>query len=81
MASPLPSAKQTVNLAAPTVRGSRIRRDPPPKVKEISIADRNERDRRNVLFGIFMSAAAVVAMLVGFSSYTGWSPRQYTAHF
>jgi hypothetical protein len=81
MASPLPSAKQTVNLAAPGVRGSRIRRDPPPKVKEISIADRNERDRRNVLLGIFMSAAAVVAILIGFSSYTGWSPRQYTAHF
>ena len=81
MASPLPTAKQTVNLAAPVSRGSRIRRDPPPKVKEISIADRNERDRRNVLFGIVMSAAAVIAILVGFSSYTGWSPRDYTAHF
>ena len=79
MASPLPTAKQTVNLAAPGVRVSRIRRDPPPKVKEISIADRNDRDRRNVLIGIIMSAAAVVAILVGFSSYTGWSPRQYTA--
>jgi hypothetical protein len=81
MASPLPTAKQTVNLAAPGVHVSRIRRDPPPKVKEISIADRNDRDRRNVLIGIIMSAAAVVAILVGFSSYTGWSPRQYTAHF
>ena len=81
MASPLPTAKQTVNLAAKPLHGSRIRRDPPPKVKEISIADRNERDRRNVLIGIIMSAAAVVAILVGVSSYSGWSPRDYTAHF
>jgi hypothetical protein len=81
MASPLPTAKQTVNLAAPGSRGSRIRRDPPPKIKEISIADRNERDRRSVLVGIVMSAAAVIAILVGISSYSGWSPRQYTAHF
>ena len=80
MASPLPTAKQTVNLAAPGVRVSRIRRDPPPKVKEISIADRNERDRRKVLIGIVLSASLLVVILAGFASYSGWSPRQYTAH-
>jgi hypothetical protein len=79
MASPLPTAKPTVNLATPGVRGSRIRRDPPPKIKEISIADRNERDRRNVLIGIVMSALLLVVILAGFASYSGWSPRQYTA--
>lgn len=79
MASPLPTAKPTVNLATPGARGSRIRRDPPPKIKEISIADRNERDRRNVLIGIVMSALLLVVILAGFASYSGWSPRQYTA--
>lgn len=81
MASPLPTAKETVNLAAPGVRASRFRRDPPPPVKEISIADRNERDRRKVLIGIVVSATLLVVILAGFASYSGWSPRQYTAHF
>jgi len=32
-----------------------------------------------VLIGIVMSALLLVVILAGFASYSGWSPRQYTA--
>ena len=38
MASPVESGKQSVKLG-PAVRGSRIRRDPPPKAKKIAERD------------------------------------------
>ena len=78
MASPLKTGKQSVNLAAPAVRASRIRRDPPPQVKELSIHDRNERDRRMAIIGIIAFALALFVIALGFSSVAGWSPRQYT---
>ena len=86
MASPLPTAKQSVSLAssgqggAKVVRGSRIRRDPPPVVKEVTIAERDERDTRTVVIGILTFAVALVIILVGIGSFTGWTPRDYIAH-
>ena len=80
MASPLHTGKKTVNLAAPTVRASRIRRDPPPKVKEISLEERNERDRQMAIIGIVAFALAMFIIALGFMSITGWSPRQYTLY-
>jgi len=80
MASPLRSGKQAVDLAASGVRVSRIRRDPPPAVKEIVVRDPQERDARMVVIGIVTFALALFIIALGFSSALGWSPRQYTAH-
>ena len=78
MASPLKTGKQTVNLAVPGgVRVSRIRRDPPPKLKEISIEERNERDRRNAAIGIAAFTMALMIILLAVSSWAGWTPAQY----
>ena len=77
MAAPL--KKQSVNLAAPAVRVSRIRRDPPPKVKEISPQEIRDREARAVVIGITVFAMALFAILVGFgkTSTSDWSPGQY----
>lgn len=80
MARPLKSSKQTVDLAAPAVRGSRIRRDPPPKVKEISLEERTERDQRMAAIGIAAFTMAIMIILYGIASYSGWSPSQYTIY-
>ena len=80
MAAPLNSAKQPVALDSGEVRVSRIRRDPPKPEKKTVVLSRNERDRRTVLLGIALSAFFLVVLLAGFASYSGWSPREYTAH-
>jgi hypothetical protein len=82
MASPLKSAKPTVNLAAGEVRVSKIRRDPPKqqKLKEISIEERSERDQRNAVIGIAAITIALMIILLAVSSWAGWTPRAYTLH-
>ena len=80
MARPLASGKQSIDLAKGGVPGSRIRRDPPKPVKEITIADRDERDTRAVVIGIVTFALAIVVIALAFMSYTGWTPRDYTAY-
>ena len=80
MARPLPTAKQSVNLAAPVARASRIRRDPPPVVKEVPLRDPVEYERRMVVIGIGVFTAALIAILIGFSSIGTWSPRQHVIH-
>ena len=80
MARPLQTGKQSVNLAAGEVRVSKIRRDPPPVVKEKVVLDPDERDRRDVVIGILAFALAMFVILFAFASYSGWSPRQYTVH-
>ena len=71
MASPLQTGKQTVNLAAPIVRGSRIRREPPPPRTERTtvVPDRDERDQMTVTVGI-----------AGFSNVSAWSPSEHELH-
>ena len=65
MAAPLNTAKATVDLGAPGKRGSRIRRDPPAKArKEMTIAERDERDRRATLLGIAAYTLGMVVVLV-----------------
>lgn len=81
MASPLKSGKQSVDMSAPVVRVSRIRRDPPPKVKEVTLEDIKERDRRNAIIGVLVFAVAIFVILLGFSAAAGWTPRSYTLHF
>ena len=83
MASPQPTAKQTVNLAtnpAPAApRVSRIRRDPPPAVKPAKIVlDPDEREQRDVAVGILAFALAIFVLTIAFASYWGWSPAEYT---
>lgn len=77
MARPTPTGKQSVNLASGEVRVSRIRRDPPPKLKEISIEERNERDRRLAVIGVLAFTLALMIILYAVSNWTGWTPRQY----
>jgi hypothetical protein len=78
MASPLKPGKQAVDLAgkgAPRV--SRIRRDPPPKVKEVTVAELEERDARTVAIGVTAFAIAIAAIILGLASYGGWTPAQH----
>ena len=74
------SGKQTVDLTPPPLRVSRIRRDPPPKVKEISLEERNERDRRAAVIGIILFALSLFVIALGFSRAAGWSLSDYTLH-
>jgi len=73
--------KKTVNLAPPKVPVSRIRRDPPPAVKEkLSLAP-DERERWVVGIGVVTFALAVCVIIVALVSYAGWpAPWQYTMH-
>lgn len=80
MASPLPSSKSSVDLSAPRVRVSRIRRDPPPKVKEITQAEIREQDAQTVAIGVVLFALALFVVLLGLSNVAGWSPSQVTIH-
>ena len=77
MASPSPRANQSVNLAAPATRGSRIRRDPPPVVKEVTAADIRERDYRYTAIGVTAFALALFAVLLGVASVTGRPAKPY----
>ena len=70
--------KKTVELH-PVARPSRIRRDPPPAVKE-KVVDVEERDRLDAVVGILVFALALFALGFAVASYAGWSPRQYTVH-
>ena len=81
MAKPIPTAKPSVNLASnPASTGprvSRIRRDPPPAVKE-TFVDPEERDQWAVVVGVLTFALAIFVIIVAFGSYSGWSPREYS---
>ena len=78
MAAPLAPGKKPVDLAATGPRVSRIRRDPPPKVKEITLVDLREREARTVVIGVTVFAIALIAILIGFATAKGWSPTQLT---
>ena len=80
MASPLTTAKQSVSLTSSGVRVSKIRRDPPPAVKELVVPDPEQRDTRTVVIGILTFTLALLFIGIAVSSYLGWSPREYTAH-
>ena len=78
MASPLKTEKQSVDLATDGPRVSKIRREPPPAVKELVIRDRDERNRIDVVIGVITFALAIFVIIFAFGSYAGWSPSQYT---
>ena len=78
MARPLPTGKQTVNLASGEVRVSKIRRDPPPAVKPKALRHPDEVNRSAVIVGVLAFALAIFVIILAVGSYNGWSPRQYT---
>ena len=78
MASPLQRRKKSVDLAAPGPRVSRVRRDPPPVEKVLTVGEIRERNARNMVIGIIAFALALFIVLIGFTNAAGWSPSQYT---
>jgi hypothetical protein len=80
MAAPLKSGKQTVNLASSGVKVSRIRRDPPPKVK-VKEVDPDEVDRNDVVIGVLAFTFSILVIILALAHYSGWSPRQYVLEF
>ena len=80
MASPLTTRKKSVDLAAPAIRVSRIRRDPPPPVKIVTAAEIRERDANHIVIGVIAFALALFVILVGFGKMSGWSPSQHPIH-
>lgn len=77
MARPLQTGKQSVDLASQGPRVSRIRRDPPPPVKEKIVRDPEERDRWDVIVGVPTFALALFVIIFAFGNYSGWSPSQH----
>jgi hypothetical protein len=78
MTAPLRAGKQSVNLGSSEVRVSRIRRDPPPVVKQLEVRDPKELERRDVIIGVIVFALAIFVILMAFGAFSGWSPREYT---
>ena len=78
MAAPLPTLKQSVNLASGEVRVSRIRRDPPPKVEPLPEVDLDELDRRSMIIGVTVFALAIFVIVFAVGTWGGWSPSDYT---
>jgi hypothetical protein len=77
MASPLNSAKQTVDLAAAGPRVSRIRRNPPPAPKKEPVLDREDREKLSATLGVIGIALALAIAIVGLGAYAGWTPREH----
>ena len=78
MASPIKTGKQSVDLASSGPRVSRIRRDPPPKVKEKEVHP-DEVDRRDVVVGVLAFALAIFVIILALGNRpSGWAPQEYT---
>ena len=82
MARPIPSGKQSVNLASNPAsaapRVSRIRRDPPPPPAKETYVDPKDREQWVVIVGILAFALAICVLIVAFGMYSDWSPSEYT---
>ncbi|WP_037499314.1 hypothetical protein [Sphingomonas jaspsi] len=79
MAAPLPTSKRSVDLNS-VERVSRIRRDPPPKLKEIPIKDPDEVDRQAVVIGVTVFALALFVIVLTAMIWAGWTPRSTVIH-
>ena len=79
MAATLPT-KTTVDLAASGTRVSRIRRDPPPVVKEVSAVDIGQRESWAIAIGVVSFALALFVVVLAISSAAGWTPSQYSVN-
>ena len=79
MAAPLPTSKQAVDLTS-VEKVSRIRRDPPAKLKEIPLKDPDEVDRKAVMIGVTVFALALFVIVLAVMMWSGWTPRSYVAN-
>ncbi len=77
MASPIDTAKPSVNLASAGPRVSRIRRDPPPVVKQ-KLVDPAEREQWTVAVGVVTFALAFVIIIFAFGNLSFGSSEQRT---
>lgn len=77
MTRPNPTGKKAVNLVPSGVKVSRIRRDPPPAVKEKHV-DLKERDQWDVAIGVLVFALAIFVIILGFGNYMGREQSQST---
>jgi len=80
MAVTFKARKQTVDLAAPRIAGSRIRRNPPPPPGKPPVLDREDREKLGTTFGVLGVALALVVVILAVGIYAGWSPREYEVH-
>ena len=80
MATPLPTAKQSIDLADGTARVSRIRRDPVPAKQELKVPDPEGRDARMVITGVVVFALAIVVASLGLMAAGAWTAKDYTLH-
>ena len=80
MAGPIPLPKQTVDLAAPRLRVSHIRRDPPPPEKKVTAGEIRDRDTMSLVVGIATLTLALIVVLISLTNAAGWSPSQYIIH-
>ncbi|GAA4009444.1 hypothetical protein GCM10022280_02870 [Sphingomonas swuensis] len=79
MASPLSSAKKTVDLSAPRRTGSRIRRDPPPPPpRKVTRGELRSQEARMILAGIALFGLVLAALLFQGSRVAGASLSNYT---
>jgi hypothetical protein len=77
MARSLDTNKKSVNLASAGPRVSRIRRDPPPVVKE-KVVDQADRDEWTVLVGVVSFALALVLIIFGFANIQSGATEERT---
>ena len=75
MARSSSAVKKSVDLASSGPRVSRIRRDPPPVVKE-KLVDPDVVDRRDVAIGVIAFALSIFVIILAFGGYTGKSSQQ-----
>jgi hypothetical protein len=80
MARSLDTNKKSVNLASAGPRVSRIRRDPPPVVKE-KVVDQADRDEWTVLVGVVTFALALVVIVLGFASIESEASKERRMEF
>jgi hypothetical protein len=80
MAGSLDTNKKSVNLASAGPRVSRIRRDPPPVVKE-KIVDQADLDEWTVLVGVVSFALALVVIIFGFANIQSGASKERTIEF
>lgn len=79
MASASRPGKQTVDLAKPGTRGSRIRRDPPPPPpRKVTPGELRSQEARVIVIGLLTFGLAIAVLLVHFGNWAGWSPADYT---
>ena len=75
MARSSSAVKKSVDLASSGPRVSRIRRDPPPVVKE-KLVEPDVVDRRDVAIGVISFALSIFVIILAFGGYTGESSQQ-----